>query len=88
MTKAEEISHVSDMIRRAVDNLSGTLKGFPGYLDRLQILADRGAYITPDTTEAIRLEADALILRQIADEMMQRRADLLANEPQYHIAAE
>lgn len=88
MTKAEELSHLSDMIRRSIDSLSANLNGFPAYLVRLEALADRGAFIAPGTTEEIRLEADAKALRLIADRMTTLRGDLLANESYNAEAAE
>lgn len=88
MTKAEELSHLSDMIRASIDTFLLKMNGADGYLPRLKKIADEGGYITAETTEAIRLENDASVLRALAVCMMNRRAALLANEPQYHIAAE
>lgn len=81
MTKAEKISHSSDMIRAAIDSLHLLLKGRYGHLDRLHDAADAGGYIAPGTTEEIRLHADALKLSDLSDELLRCRAELLANQP-------
>lgn len=88
MTKADEISHLSDVIRGAVNNFSDSMEGRFGYLARLRRVAERGGYATPETTEAIRLEMDAAALRKLAEEMLLTRAALLSNQPQLLIAAE
>lgn len=86
MTKANDISHYQAMSHIFVDELADKLR-HP--LNCLGIIAQSGGFLAEETTEAIQLEGDARMLRELADALMQRRAALLANEPApYQIAAE
>lgn len=79
MTIASEIGHYALISHMYVDEFivraHYVIKGF-------ERLAREGGFITPNSLEAMQLEADAFLLRQQADELMRRRAALLANEPQ------
>lgn len=79
MSNALRIDRYTSMTHMAVDEFAQKVAYA---LDKLEGCANDGGFITPGTTEAIQLHSDALVLRDMADRMMKRRAALLANEPQ------
>ena len=77
-SNVQEIDHNAHMIHRSVSLFEREINHFYGRLARV---ASNGGFITDETLEAIRLEADAIILRKLAAEMLDLRDCLLANVP-------
>lgn len=85
MTIASQIGHYNYIAHCYVadfqDRSHYALKG-------LERVAKEGGFITPASMEAIQMHTNALILRDLADELMKRRAALLDNQPRVLRAAE
>ena len=77
-----------EFIHSEIDSLSWHLNRRHGVLDRLVSEAQRGRWLHPETTEAMRLISDANALRKIADEMLRIRNELIGNTPEPMQAAE
>lgn len=75
------VSHIVHMIHGQTGMAEWMLKGVGGYLDRLDDEIKNGEWMHPETTAMIQLASDEKILRDLANELRQRRADLLANQP-------
>ncbi len=81
-----EISHYQTMLHCNRDRFTSEAEY---WLERLWTIAASGGFITSETIDARQLEAGAIVLRTLADRMMNCRAALLANEPKpYAEAAE
>lgn len=74
-------------IHREVDSLSWHLNRARGVLDRLDGEIKHGRFLHPETSEAIDLLNDANALRKIADDMLRRRNQLIANMPKVQLEA-
>jgi hypothetical protein len=86
MTIASQIGHYSFIAHCNIDEFRDRLRYA---LDGLDRLSKEGGWIGSKSLEAMQMKSDALLLRDIADDLMKRRAALLDNQPQpYKQAAE
>ena len=82
------MDHDLTFMHQEVDSLSWHLNRNRGIFERLEKVIESGRWIHPETTEAIRLLNDANTLRDIADEMLRKRNQLIGNMPKLLQAAE
>ena len=75
-----------EFIRTEINDLAWHLRRRNGLLDRIDREIERGRWIHPETTEALRLVENAKELRELADKLLERRNKLVANMPNLQAA--
>ena len=73
------MEHDLAFIHSEIDSLSWHLNRNRGLLDRLDNEIERGRWVHPETTEALRLTSDATCLRLMAAALELRRDKLVGN---------
>ena len=81
LTKSDRLTHLSIMIRATVEHTRSTMFNEAyGYICQLEEVANAGGYITPETEEAIGLQAASTDLIRVAKRLLELRNQLIANE--------